>query len=175
MEKFSLPSLRHISGFRPLEIFKKIGLKSLATDFYIEIEKAHGSLEKPYILIDSLKEKNMIRVITDDGDIEKVNIHNTSCGIRPILYFSKIKGIPTNDGKYKLIGDYTLEVEYGYYPQFCVSTNIIDKASISKKFFIGNLKFQLLTYLILVIIYLYIYLMVRIGFLLNISLLMILI
>lgn len=135
MEKFSLPSLRHISGFKPLEIFKKIGLKSLATDFYMGIANDYGSLEKPYILIDSLKEKNMIRVITDDGYIEKVNIHNTSCGIRPILYFSKIRGIPTNDGKYKLIGDHTLEVEYGYYPQVCVSKNIIDRASISKKVF----------------------------------------
>lgn len=153
MGKYSLLSRKQVYGKEQLKIFdQSCDISAYAPPFYLltggeSFEEKDLFKEKYngiYMLKDyDIKERKVLIVDRYD-DLSTRPLDSKTCGIRPIISFSKYKRIPTNNGLIHINNDCIAEVEYGYFPTIIADENISRQlrsslGTISNKYYIKNL------------------------------------
>ena len=148
MSNFTFLTQEQCFGDDKLDVLKKRGTKAVITDFSVLLG---GMVSSEHVENDSSLEgrtgyywtksdsadyeNNTARVVRNSGSIAYFRARARECGARPALPFSEVSSIPTNGESGKRAKDGVLEVEYGYYPQKAVSTDmqeILDAFDVAK-------------------------------------------
>ena len=138
MSEFTFLTEEQCFGSDKLNILEKRGTKAAISDFSIllggyvdddEHIEGDSSLEgrTGYYWTKSDDGDNDARVVDVYGDRRCTDVDRRSGGARPALPFSSIDRIPTNGVSGRRARDGILEVEYGYYPQNAVSSDMQTK------------------------------------------------
>ena len=124
MSDFTFLTSKQCEGFNRLKIFnvfrkrfKHVGYAGTPSTYFAN---HFGYFAEKYWTKSFYKKdgKMMVYIIDETDDKNKYwTVHDDCIGVRPVLPFSRIESIPTNDGRKKRAEDGILEVEYGYYPQ----------------------------------------------------------
>ena len=137
MSNFTFLTEEHCFGNDKLDILEKRGTQAEITDFSVLLGgwvsdyrvDNDSSLEgrTGYYWTKSDDGDNDVRVVASDGNGYNDNVLRRNGGARPALPFSSIDRIPTNGVSGRRAKDGILEVEYGYYPQKAVSSDMQTK------------------------------------------------
>ena len=138
MSEFTFLTEEQCFGSDKLNILEKRGTKAAISDFsillggYVDDDEhidGDSSLEgrTGYYWTKSDDGYNDARVVGASGDSSYTLVYERPGGARPALPFSSIYKIPTNGVSGRRAKDGILEVEYGYYPQNAVSSDMQTK------------------------------------------------
>ena len=136
MSDFTFLTEEQCFGSDKLDILKKRGIKAAITDFSILLgayvsdyhinndSSLDGRTGGYWTKSESDYGNNTACVVRKSGSSACFFVSARECGARPALPFSEASSIPTNGESVKRAKDGVLEVEYGYYPQKAVSTDM---------------------------------------------------